>query len=741
MKKHRSKRANAALGFLPFVILCVVPIVSMLVVRSYYSRSLYKQVCTLTAYEEQMVANTVSGIITDIRSTYAAMLDERYQTGVERYISGGATYKSTAAIIEKLKESRESSTAVESMYIYIRDRDVVLSNYGVTDSRLFFLANFGETDFTYDEWIESIEKSDNTGDFAELSGEGSDRVNYSMKYGASDFGDNLIFGAIVDKTAFFANVEPSKWRTGCGTYIFNGKNEIIFRNVGKDYKEKHRVETEKDFDTLGRHTVVLQTFIPLRSGTGYRMYTVIPKNIHMQSMRKTTLVATFLVIASVILTLLILVWIAKKNYTPILDAVRLLGGGDMKMEYAFITDSIKNLIESNDRLTERISYRQDNFRDVILGKLIHNELNDEMRFLLKEYGVDFEFEFFAALIFKLCTISGEVSGSVDREMRKAVEVAFTDEKNRAYVFEHNDRFVCIINTDNAAGEYAQSIARIAVYCASMLKSKFYFDVQMGISDIHRGVENISLSYFEAIEALCSEKKASDTFVKLYGDVADVNVKYLSLDSEDKILSSIREGNAERALHELEKVFAMLNTGEPAATQYIEYDLICMMLKLSQTVDAKGDDALKSKLRFSYFANVIGSTAALERKITELVEELCDLINRGRNSKVRDVIQIGIDYIENHYPDTSLSVKSICTYLGMSEVHFTTLFKRTEGTTPGEYINRYRIERAKELLSETDMNIQAVTNAVGYLSTRTFDRVFKKYTGKTPKEYRDAAKTT
>lgn len=309
MKKHKSKRASAVLGFLPFVILCVVPIISMLIVRSFYSRSLYKQVCAVTAYEEQMVANTVSGVITDIRNTYTAMLDDRY-------MQSDLTYKSASAITEKLKESTEASSAVESMYIYIRDRDLIMSNFGVTDSRLFYLANFDETDFTYEEWLKSIEISDNTGDFAELSGGGSNWVNYSMKYDAQDFGDNRIFGAIVDKTEFFVNVEPSAWRTGCATYIFNGRNEMIFRNTGKEYREDRRVVTKKDIEELKTNNVVLQTFIPLQSGAGYQMYTVIPKNIHMQSMRTTSLIALSIVLGSVVLTLLVLAWIARKTTLP-----------------------------------------------------------------------------------------------------------------------------------------------------------------------------------------------------------------------------------------------------------------------------------------------------------------------------------------------------------------------------------------------------------------------------------------
>lgn len=739
MKKIKSKMTNAVFGFLPFAILCIVPIFSMLAVWSFYSHSLYKQVCNVIANEEKVIANTMSDVFTRIGNTYTTMTDERFKDDIVGCLNGDSTYKSTLAVTEEISGTTENSSAIESIYVYSRCRDLLISNCGLTDSRLFYLANFDEKDFSYEEWMRSIELGANAGVFAELSGIKSNYVNYTTKFEQQKFGDDLVFGAIIDKNSFFVNGESSDWRRWCGTYIFNSRNEIIFKNAGDCYSEKRHIGTKIDIDGLNKNNVILQTFIPLQFGNGYQMYTVIPKDICMQLIRPTNLVAIFIVAVSIVLMLVVLVWIAKKNYKPILDAVMLLGG-DMKMEYAFITDSIKNLIESKDELREKISYRQDIFRNIIFEKLIRNELNEEMRFLLNEYGIDFKFEFFAVMVFNIQRIIGDaVINNVSREMIETVEKAFTDENNQAYVFEHNERLVCIINTNKAAGLSAHSIAQIAAYCASMLKSKFYFDVQMGISDIHRGLENISLSYFEATEALLSEKMSGGSFIKLYSDITDINVKYLSFDSEDKILGSIREGNAESALNEIEKIFRVLDSDESPAVQCIEYDLICMMLKLSQTVGSKCDDSLKSMLRFSYFANAIGNTADLKRKITELTHHLCEYINDKKHSEVRDVVQISIDYIEKYYSDANLSVEKICTYLGMSQVHLTALFKRVEGTTPGVYINRYRIDKAKHLLRETDMSVQAITSSVGYLSTRTFDRVFKKYTGKTPKEYRDTTR--
>ena len=55
-------------------------------------------------------------------------------------------------------------------------------------------------------------------------------------------------------------------------------------------------------------------------------------------------------------------------------------------------------------------------------------------------------------------------------------------------------------------------------------------------------------------------------------------------------------------------------------------------------------------------------------------------------------------------------------------------------TPNEYINRLRINQAKELLTNTDMSVFEIAEAVGFSDQNYFGRVFKKQTGTSPKKY-------
>ena len=82
---------------------------------------------------------------------------------------------------------------------------------------------------------------------------------------------------------------------------------------------------------------------------------------------------------------------------------------------------------------------------------------------------------------------------------------------------------------------------------------------------------------------------------------------------------------------------------------------------------------------------------------------------------------------------------IAEYAGVSVQHLSRLFKAEKNMTMVEYINQFRVSRAKELLVSSDLTITEIAEQTGYFNNGTFIRNFKKYVGCTPSEYRTSAK--
>ncbi len=107
-----------------------------------------------------------------------------------------------------------------------------------------------------------------------------------------------------------------------------------------------------------------------------------------------------------------------------------------------------------------------------------------------------------------------------------------------------------------------------------------------------------------------------------------------------------------------------------------------------------------------------------------------------SSDNQKTVYSAIDYIENHY-NTQLSVDEIAARVFLSPDYFRKLFKKVTGDSVTAFQHRLRIDEACRLLSVTDLAIKDICEEVGYQDMKTFYQVFKKITGKTPKEYRNS----
>jgi len=85
---------------------------------------------------------------------------------------------------------------------------------------------------------------------------------------------------------------------------------------------------------------------------------------------------------------------------------------------------------------------------------------------------------------------------------------------------------------------------------------------------------------------------------------------------------------------------------------------------------------------------------------------------------------------------SISVETLADDLGISPRHFKRRFKNATGDSPLTYLQRIRIEAAKQKLETTTEGINEITWQVGYEDSNSFRKLFKKNTGLSPREYRE-----
>jgi len=130
---------------------------------------------------------------------------------------------------------------------------------------------------------------------------------------------------------------------------------------------------------------------------------------------------------------------------------------------------------------------------------------------------------------------------------------------------------------------------------------------------------------------------------------------------------------------------------------------------------------------------IGYRDIIRGYVIELLVIICRLkldIDSGKNQKMLETLE----YINAHYKE-KVTAEDLATVSGFSPSHFRRTFKALTGKTPSLYVQTLRIQEACKLLKNKKMSVDLVAQTVGYRDIKHFYTVFKRITGKLPKDFR------
>ncbi|MFK7693486.1 helix-turn-helix domain-containing protein [Paenibacillus sp. HJGM_3] len=108
---------------------------------------------------------------------------------------------------------------------------------------------------------------------------------------------------------------------------------------------------------------------------------------------------------------------------------------------------------------------------------------------------------------------------------------------------------------------------------------------------------------------------------------------------------------------------------------------------------------------------------------------------ARAHKENYLLEQALDYIQEHYAE-ALSLRTIAAHCYCNVSYLSTLFKMKTGTTITDHIHLTRLTEAKRLLDVTTLPVTQIAFRTGYSDSNYFARVFRKYIGKSPLQYRD-----
>ena len=140
-------------------------------------------------------------------------------------------------------------------------------------------------------------------------------------------------------------------------------------------------------------------------------------------------------------------------------------------------------------------------------------------------------------------------------------------------------------------------------------------------------------------------------------------------------------------------------------------------------------------RFYADSLAIGLAVQLVRRYGSLPQ-----VNLGPGGMAPHKLRKAIAIIEHHLADEEegkVALRIVARQVGMSYFHFSRVFKQSMGMSPTNYIAERRVERAKELLNDTELPIAEIALRSGFSSQSHFHTAFRKLAGTTPRVFRAA----
>jgi AraC-like DNA-binding protein len=113
----------------------------------------------------------------------------------------------------------------------------------------------------------------------------------------------------------------------------------------------------------------------------------------------------------------------------------------------------------------------------------------------------------------------------------------------------------------------------------------------------------------------------------------------------------------------------------------------------------------------------------------------DVMDEGEVTKQRHLVNSVMEYLKQNFHDEGLDLKKAASHANLSADYLRKIFKKETTENFTVYLNKLRIERAKELLLSTNLRISQIAFDVGYGSQEHFTKVFKNSTGTTPTDYK------
>lgn len=324
---------------------------------------------------------------------------------------------------------------------------------------------------------------------------------------------------------------------------------------------------------------------------------------------------------------------------------------------------------------------------------------------------------------------------------------------------HNDEVVVLAIGQHEDSHAKEAFSQQVIQCCEVIRQAAarYAKVQVtiGIGSVVEALSELSYSYQDARHALDYRMVLGTERLIWIDDVEVRDPSVLRFDElkERTLLRCLKVGTEEELTETMDQLFRSLAERSVSISDVQLYlmEMLLTVMKVARDAGVELEAAAqqwnrrvlgepastRSIASISLFDEVRRLRHAPEAQqwMTELCAHLMQHIVKDRQTSYQKLVEDAINYVQEHYADSEISIAKVCGHLHISMGYFSGIFKKETQMTFNNYLLQLRMERAKELLRTTDWKTFEVAEHIGYPDANYFSYSFKKQVGLSPKDYR------
>ncbi|GEM_PF-4860413 len=298
------------------------------------------------------------------------------------------------------------------------------------------------------------------------------------------------------------------------------------------------------------------------------------------------------------------------------------------------------------------------------------------------------------------------------------------------LFDH--KLLLVINSNKSDPKFYYSLAHEV---SDYLKSLSAGDVSIGIGGSYNSFDQLGRSYLDSTNALdysiiygrdciVTQGMCRNDFARSNYPSADLNA----------LSTAIFTQNKESAFMAMDRLKEYISEAECDlhSAKYICYDMFAALKRLPEPTVSYGADAQKG-LNYTGLTDFVTIDEYFENYKEILSAKLAAVSDIPKSSRLSG--QEIRDYIDQNFCSYDFQVSQMAEHFHITPQNMRKIFKEYCGLGITEYVTTLRIDKATELLKNTDLDIQTITESIGLSDVSGFIRLFKQKTGMTPGQYR------